>query len=33
MRLRLNVIRDELQCVGGPCHAADAVEDAANGLW
>ena len=33
VRLRLNEIRDELQCVGGPSHAADAVEDAANGLW
>ena len=33
IRLRLNVIRDELRRVGGPGHAADAVEDAATGRW
>jgi UDP:flavonoid glycosyltransferase YjiC (YdhE family) len=33
VRLRLNVIRDELHRVGGPTHAADAVEDVATGRW
>ena len=33
IRLRLNAIRDELHRVGGPGHAADAVEGAAAGRW
>ncbi len=33
VRLRLNEIRDELHRVGGPYHAADAVEHAASGHW
>jgi MGT family glycosyltransferase len=33
LRLRLNAIRDELHRVGGPHHAADAVEDVASGRW
>jgi MGT family glycosyltransferase len=33
IRLRLNAIRDELHRVGGPCHAAEAVEDVATGRW
>ena len=33
VRLRLNEIRDELHGVGGPYHAADAVEHAASGHW
>lgn len=33
IRLRLNAIRDELHRVGGPGHAADAVEGAATGRW
>ncbi len=33
IRLRLNAIRDELHRVGGPEHAADAVENAARGRW
>jgi MGT family glycosyltransferase len=33
VRLRLNTIRDELHSVGGPVHAADAVEHAALGRW
>lgn len=33
IRLRLKAIRDELHRVGGPGHAADAVEDVASGRW
>jgi MGT family glycosyltransferase len=33
IRLRLAAIREELRSVGGPGHAADAVEDAATGRW
>jgi MGT family glycosyltransferase len=33
VRLRLNEIRGELHLVGGPDHAADAVEDVATGRW
>jgi len=33
VRLRLNAIRDELHRVGGPFHAADAVEDVATARW
>jgi MGT family glycosyltransferase len=33
VRLRLNAIRDDLHRVGGPLHAADAVEAAAAGHW
>jgi MGT family glycosyltransferase len=33
VRLRLNTIRDELHRVGGPHHAADAVEDVASDRW
>jgi MGT family glycosyltransferase len=33
VRLRLNEIRDDLHRVGGPGHAADAVEDVASGRW
>ena len=33
VRKRLNGIRDELHNVGGPSHAADAVEDVAAKRW
>ncbi|MDX1885454.1 macrolide family glycosyltransferase [Mycolicibacterium sp. 120270] len=33
VRVRINAIRDELHAVGGPAHAADAVEDVAAGRW
>ncbi len=33
VRRRLDGIRDELHSVGGPVHAADAVEDVAAGRW
>jgi MGT family glycosyltransferase len=33
VRLRLNEIRDELHRIGGPGHAADAVEDIVIGGW
>ncbi len=33
VRLRIEVVRDELRGVGGPAHAADAVEDVAAGRW
>jgi MGT family glycosyltransferase len=33
IRLRLDGIREELHRVGGPRHAADAVEDVATGRW
>ena len=33
IRTRLNVIRDELHSVGGPGHAADAIEDVVTGRW
>ncbi len=33
IRLRLDAIREELHRVGGPGHAADAVEDVTTGRW
>jgi MGT family glycosyltransferase len=33
VRLRLNIIRDDLHTVGGPAHAAEAVEDVHAGGW
>jgi MGT family glycosyltransferase len=33
VRRRINAIRDEVHAVGGPVHAADAVEDVAAGGW
>ena len=33
VRLRLNIIRDELRRGGGPDQAADAVQDVASGRW
>jgi UDP:flavonoid glycosyltransferase YjiC (YdhE family) len=33
VRLLLNVFREELRRVGGPTHAAEAVEDVAGGRW
>jgi MGT family glycosyltransferase len=33
IRLRLDAIREELQRIGGPGYAADAIEDVATGRW
>jgi hypothetical protein len=33
VRLRINIIRDEIRRDGGPVRAADAVQDVATGRW
>jgi UDP:flavonoid glycosyltransferase YjiC (YdhE family) len=33
VRLRINIIRDEIRRDGGPVRAADAVRDVATGRW